>query len=106
MYSSSAWPRRFMTVLRRTWNSAAASARPSHMAAIVLRGSVSADELEDDPVEARRLIAGRRVAGVGHDHEARALARDSARRRAVDGPAPRVPPRPSSAPRPRAPRAP
>src|SRR5204862_6104420 len=53
-----------------------------HMAAIVLRGSVSADELEDDPVEAGRLIAGRRVAGVGHDHEARALARDSARRRA------------------------
>src|SRR5256885_8756567 len=73
MYSSSAWPRRFMAVLRSTWNSAAASARPSHMAAIVLRGSVSADELQDDPIEALRLIAGRRVAGVGHDHEARAL---------------------------------
>src|SRR3989454_5333139 len=38
MYSSSAWPRRFMAVLRSTWNSAAASARASHMAAIVSRG--------------------------------------------------------------------
>src|SRR3989441_12349271 len=39
MYSSSAWPRRFMAVLRSTWNSAAASARASHMAAIVSQGS-------------------------------------------------------------------
>src|SRR2546425_1456437 len=39
MYSSSAWPRRFMAVLRSTWNSAAASARGSQMAAIVSQGS-------------------------------------------------------------------
>src|SRR3989441_9093912 len=39
MYSSRAWPRRFMAVLRSTWNSAAASARASHMAAIVSQGS-------------------------------------------------------------------
>ena len=31
MYSSRAWPRRFMAVLRRTWNSAAARARAIHM---------------------------------------------------------------------------
>src|SRR2546427_4474171 len=39
MYSSRAWPRRFMAVLRSTWNSAAASARASHMAAIVSQGA-------------------------------------------------------------------
>src|SRR5215467_10858826 len=31
MYSSSSWPRRFITVLRITWHSAAISARASHM---------------------------------------------------------------------------
>src|SRR2546422_486262 len=31
MYSSSEWPRRFIVVLRRTWNRAAASDRRSHM---------------------------------------------------------------------------
>src|SRR5262249_15883999 len=31
MYSSSSWPRRFITVLRITWHSAAVSARASHM---------------------------------------------------------------------------
>src|SRR5262249_15358405 len=31
MYSSSSWPRRFITVLRITWHSAAVSARTSHM---------------------------------------------------------------------------
>src|SRR2546427_4081424 len=39
MYSSRAWPNRFMAVLRSTWNSAAASARASHMAAIVSQGA-------------------------------------------------------------------
>src|SRR3989454_11005405 len=39
MYSSRAWPKRFMAVLRSTWNSAAASARASHMAAIVSQGA-------------------------------------------------------------------
>src|SRR3989441_3897674 len=39
MYSSRAWPNRFMAVLRRTWNSAAARARASHMAAIVSQGA-------------------------------------------------------------------
>src|SRR2546422_1192901 len=39
MYSSRAWPRRFMAVLRSTWNSAAPRARASHMAAIVSQGS-------------------------------------------------------------------
>ena len=34
MYSSSAWPRRFMVVLRSTWNSAATRDRASHMGAI------------------------------------------------------------------------
>src|SRR3989441_8982028 len=37
MYSSSAWPRRFIVVLRSTWNSAAARARTSHMATILSR---------------------------------------------------------------------
>src|SRR5215468_2156936 len=31
MYSSSSWPRRFITVLRSTWHSAAVSARTCHM---------------------------------------------------------------------------
>src|ERR1700693_3975301 len=31
MYSSSSWPRRFITVFRSTWQSAAVSARASHM---------------------------------------------------------------------------
>src|SRR2546426_4449893 len=39
MYSSRAWPRRFMAVLRSTWNSAAASARAGHMAAVVSQGA-------------------------------------------------------------------
>src|SRR2546427_10818537 len=39
MYSSRAWPRRFVAVLGSTWNSAAARARASHMAAIVSQGS-------------------------------------------------------------------
>src|SRR5438046_5720744 len=38
MYSSSACPRRFMAALRSTWNSAAASARATHMRAKVARG--------------------------------------------------------------------
>ena len=33
MYSSSSWPRRFITVFRSTWQSAAVSARASHMRA-------------------------------------------------------------------------
>src|SRR2546426_1425796 len=39
MYSSRAWPRRFMAVLRSTWNSAAATARASPIAAIVSQGA-------------------------------------------------------------------
>src|SRR3989441_13299378 len=39
MYSSRAWPRRFMAGVRSTWNSAAANARASHMAAIVSPGA-------------------------------------------------------------------
>src|SRR5262245_40347261 len=35
MYSSSEWPRRFITVLRSTWQSAATSARTNHMRRIL-----------------------------------------------------------------------
>src|SRR6185295_8541237 len=37
MYSSSSWPRRFITVFRSTWQSAAVSARASHMRASLHR---------------------------------------------------------------------
>src|ERR1700731_2483865 len=35
MYSSSSWPRRFITVFRSTWQNAAVSARASHMRPIL-----------------------------------------------------------------------
>src|SRR4030095_1555436 len=57
MYSSSAWPRRFMAVWRSTWNSAAASARAIHMGASdCTAGSVRGEELQQHAVEGGGLI--------------------------------------------------
>ena len=54
MYSSSSWPRRFITVFRSTWQSAAVRARASHM-----RASLHEPRLTERPP--RRGSAGQRL---------------------------------------------
>src|SRR3989449_11122041 len=48
MYSSSEWPRRFIAVLRRTWNRAAASDRRTHMVRDPIQRPRPGSELERD----------------------------------------------------------
>src|SRR5215471_13561875 len=77
MYSSSSWPRRFITVLRITWHSAAVSARASHMRPSLHEHSRIAGGIRGETGKERRRA---RHAEVGHGEVAtlvELLARES-----------------------------